>query len=127
MTNKKIIQFLIVILWCLVLLIPILNLLLVYKATRPTLANWTNHKSLLWITDFEKINVIYCTGNGYITLYQGEFGLFDTCIDSENYNKYKHIWNAEIKYIKGYEDDHLVIQLWNTKKLNKMYGVKNDK
>ena len=111
---------LIILLWCIILFIPILNIFVVNKMNQNTLSNWKNHKSLLWSTDFKKIKVIYCTGNGYITLYQGEFGLWDVCIDNENYNKYKHIWNSEIKYIKGYEDDHLVIQLWNTKKLNKI-------
>ena len=94
---------------------------------KDTLRNWTNHKSLLWVTDFDKIKIIYCTGNGFIELYKGEFDIFTTCTDDENYQKYKHLWKSPIKYIKGYEDGYLVIQLWNTRKLNKRYGIGDDK
>lgn len=115
---KKII---IMFLWIIALFIPLLNIFLVYKITRPTLANWTSHKSLMWVTNIEKVKLIYCTGDGLITLWKGDFNIFTTCTDNEDYQKFKHLWNAEIKYIRGYEDDHLVIQLWNTKKLNKIY------
>lgn len=92
---------------------------------RNSLIRWTSHKDILWLTDFDKIKVIYCTGNGFIELYKGEFNALTTCTDHETYKQYKHLWTAPIKYLKGYEDGYLIVQLWNTKKLNKIYGVKN--
>lgn len=108
------------------LYIPILNVYLFSKWTKNTLANWTTHKNLLWVTNIQKIKIIYCTGNGFITIYEDDdFNILTTCCDNSSYEEYKHIWNAEIKYLKGDENGVFVIQLWNTKKLNKIYGVEN--
>lgn len=94
-----------------------------------TLSTWTNHKGMFWITEFSKIKVIYCTGNEFIELYKNDkFTILTTCTDREDYQKNKHIFNAEIKYLKGIDEEgYLIIQLWNTRKLNKIYGVENRK
>ena len=120
-----------------IILIVVSSLLLVFSilcllyahANKNTLIRWTNHKQLLWVSEFEKIKVIYCNGNGFIEIYKCDnFNGIQTCIDDDYYQKYKHIFKAEIKYLKGIDENgYLIIQLWNTKKLNKIYGVKNDK
>lgn len=94
-----------------------------------TLSRWTSHKDLLWVTDIKRIKVIYCIGNGFITLFEDSFNIFTTCCDNAKRKEYNHIWNAPIKYIKGYDEEThtLIVQLWNTKKLNKKYGIKENK
>lgn len=81
---------------------------------------WTSHKDLLWTTNIDKIKVIYNHNGEFVTLYKGEFNIFTTCTDREDYSSLKYVWVTPIKYIRDYEDEHLVIQLWNTRKMNKL-------
>mgnify|MGYP003300838552 CR=1 FL=1 len=121
----KILLIIISILFAISLAFDVLCIIYIF-ATKNTLENWTKHKCLFWVGSIKKIKVIYCTGNGFIEVYKNEnFGCLTTCIDDDEYEKYKHIFNAEIKYLKEVDEDgYLVIQLWNTRKLNKIYGVK---
>lgn len=112
-----------------ILLTLTIFLCIIFHGNKDTLLRWTSHKDLLWVTDIERIKVIYCTGNGFITLFEDYFNTFTTCYDNGKWIEYNHIWKAPIKYIKGYDEEThtLIVQLWNTKKLDKIYGIKGDK
>lgn len=117
---KKVIDVLKAIAVVIILCIPVLNAYFLIKREEQTLMRWTSHKDLLWVTNIDKIKVIYNHNGEYVTLYKGEFNIFTTCTDKENYSSLKHVWVTPIKYIRDYEDEHLVIQLWNTRKMNKL-------
>lgn len=112
-----------------ILLTLIVFLCVMLHRKQDTLLRWTSHKDLMWVTDIERIKVIYCTGKGFITLYEGQFNTYTTCYDNGMWIEYHHIWKAPIKYIKGYDEEThtLIVQLWNTTKLNKMYGIEENK
>lgn len=117
---KKAIDVLKVIAVFIILCVPILNVFFLIKSEEQTLMKWTCYKDILWWTDIDKIKVIYNHNGKIVTLYKGEFNILTTCTDRENYNLLKYVWLTPIKYIKNYEDEHLVIQLWNTRKMNKL-------
>ena len=119
---KNIKYYLIFLLILLILCIPILNLFcfcFYYKTILTnTLNNWDRYKSLLWASN-PKVRVIYMIswGNAKI-LYEG---LFSDLI--KNGDKYKTVLNSEIRKI-DVENNTLIVRLWNTKKLNKLYREK---
>lgn len=113
MKDKLIVFFKIVVV-LLILCVPVLNIWFVYKTNIPTLYKWTSYKDLLWCTYIKNIKITYNYNGEKLILYKGKFGLL---YDPKELQK---LLRYEIKYICGYEDDHLVVQLWNTKKLNKL-------
>ena len=112
--KDKLIVFFKIVAVLLILCVPVLNVWFVYKTNIPTLYKWTSYKDLLWCTYIKNIKITYNYNGEKLILYKGKFGLLYEPKELQNLLRY------EIKYICSYEDDHLVVQLWNTKKINKL-------
>lgn len=110
------------ILFTIVLMIPFLNAFLTLRAMKQTIKKWTNHKCPLWNHHSGDVTITLCNGEENVVVYNGK--LID--LECSDEKKHKVIRNTEIKYVRPINENTLEIRLWNERKINKIFGIKND-
>lgn len=120
---KKLINFLTGVLvfigMMILLMIPVLNIVILYRSNQQTIDKWIQRNQLLYMFGSNNILIKICNGHGKEIIYDSALWL----LKLDTSEKAKLILNTPIKYI-DVKDNKLVVQLWNTTKINKFYGIK---
>lgn len=111
----------VVVLLTVALMIPFLNAFFTLRAMNQTINKWTSHKQPLW-EHTGNVKITLCNGEENIVVYDGK--LID--LEYSDEKKHKVIRNTEIKYVHPINENTLEIRLWNERKINKIFGIKND-
>lgn len=110
-----------IILFQIILMIPIVNVIFTFQYGKQTLNKWLDYKSILHrIHNSDRIAVTVANGKEHLVVFDDSLLALEFCRDK----KTRLIRNAEIKYVV-IEDGHLVIRLWNNRKLNKYFGIED--
>lgn len=114
-------NIIIVVLLTIALMIPFLNAFLTIKAMKQNINKWTNYKCPLWVHTGD-VTITLCNGEENVVVYNGK--LID--LEYSDEKKHKVIRNTEIKYVCPINESTLEIRLWNGRKINKIFGIKNN-